>query len=67
MVAPELCPEIVIFDEDPPINGTPAFKTFKALMTSPTAKFVCPLGAMKPNCGSVNKWISMVTNETVLH
>lgn len=50
MVPPELWPAIVILDADPPILGTPAFRNFKALMTSLTAKLVSPLGAMKPSC-----------------
>jgi hypothetical protein len=66
MVAPELWPAIVIFDGDPPIIGTPAFKNFKALMTSPTAKFVSPLGAMKPNYARVNIGTSVTTDETAL-
>jgi hypothetical protein len=65
IVAPELWPAIVIFDEDPPIIGMPAFKTFKALITSPTAKFVPPLGAMKPNYTQVSKGLGMMMDGTV--
>ena len=50
IVAPELWPAIVILDADPPIMGTPSLRTFKALMTSLTARLVSPLGAMKPSC-----------------
>jgi hypothetical protein len=67
IVAPELWPAIVIFDGDPPIIGTPTFKSFKALMTSPTAKFVSPSGAMKPSCTRVNEGTDVITNETALH
>ena len=54
IVAPELWPAIVIFEGDPPISRTPVCKTVNALMTSLTAKFICPLGPMKPNCGQVS-------------
>lgn len=67
MVAPELWPAIVIFDGDPPIIGTPAWKSFKALMTSPTAKFFSPSGAIKPSCVRVNKGTNVITSEIALH
>jgi hypothetical protein len=67
MVPPELWPAIVILDADPPIIGTPAFKTVKALIISLTARLVPPLGAMKPNCAEVSKGTSIIADEHPLH
>ncbi len=49
MVAPELCPAIVIFEGLPPKLGSTVCRKFIAVMTSWTARFMLPLGAIKPN------------------
>lgn len=49
IVAPLLCPAIVIFDVSPLKLGSTLLKNCSALIMSFTARFVSPLGAMNPN------------------
>jgi hypothetical protein len=49
MLAPLLCPAMVILELEPPKDGMTVRKNDKAVTTSLTARFVGPPGAMKPS------------------
>ena len=50
MLAPALCPAIVIFEAEPPKLGTTACRNASAFMTSLTARLWLPSGARNPSC-----------------
>jgi hypothetical protein len=56
--APLLCPATVILEGLPLKEGTTVCKKLRAVIRSPSARFVWPLGGKNPNCDEVEGWAS---------
>lgn len=67
MVAPELCPAIVIFEELPPKLGTTLVRNCRAVILSLIARLVSPLGGMSPNYETINGEIFLMGQLNLQH